>query len=740
MTEYFGHTKDGVEKHGWQKLEDHLTNVSELAGHFCGEFDSQQWGEVAGILHDLGKYSQKFQEYLVKENKFARGPDHSSAGAQFAMNNKIAFAKIIAYVVSGHHSGLLDGNSSHTCLEDRLKKDIPQYCVPDFIKDFCNGLKLPPMEWFKNRERLPFQLFAFVHMLFSSLVDADYLDTEAYMDPERAKARNENAITLENGFAVMENHLQNLRQKADEKPINKIRNTILQMCLDKAECKPGLFSLTVPTGGGKTISSLAFAMKHAKKFNKKRVIYSIPFTSIIEQNAGVFRDIFGGDFVLEHHCNVNVKQQSEVEVDGDDIYDKSRLATENWDAPLIVTTNVQLLESLFSNKTSKCRKLHNIANSVIILDEAQSIPFGLLRPTLEMLRELTVSYGCSIVFCTATQPSISNDNLGAQTILEEEICEITNNTQQLFDDLKRVEIENIDKVNDEELVQKLESYNQVLCIVNTKKHAQKIFQELSSIAEGVFHLSASMIPMHRTEVLNDIKECLELNKSCRVISTQVIEAGVDIDFPIVFRAIAGIDSIAQAAGRCNREGFLGTGKVFVFIPEAKLPAGHFSQSADCAQMVMRKYSDLLSPEAVTEYFDEYIWSKGKAKLDDKNILKDIDMGGGQTIQMPFATIASNYQLIEDVSVSIIIPRDNEQCHKILRDVRAIGLKRYSARALQPYTIGLRINEASKLLVDGLIEELDGSLWVLNDEKYYSDDFGYKFDTKNENCGTGFLYC
>jgi CRISPR-associated endonuclease/helicase Cas3 len=400
--EYYAHSLPGKPPEEWQRLEDHLRAAAEKARHFADSFGAGEWGYVAGLWHDLGKYSEEFQTRLAAlsdpdahiETRPGR-PDHSTAGAQHAQKALKDAGRLLAYAIAGHHAGIPDGNNNEpSCLVRRLEKTIPTYAAaPRPTLDQTVSLKLP-FALYPNRHW--FQLSFFVRMIFSCLVDADFLDTERFMDSERSPWRQgyPELSTLEDKLM---RHLDELGSRARVTPINQHRRSVLQECLDAADWNPGLFSLTVPTGGGKTLSSLAFALKHAIRYDMERVIYVIPYTSIIEQNAAVFRNILGDNAVLEHHSNFDPQEEDH----------RSRLASENWDAPLIVTTNVQFFESLFSTRSSRCRKLHNIARSVVILDEAQMLPVPLLKPCLEALRELSTSYGTTIVLCTATQPSLT---------------------------------------------------------------------------------------------------------------------------------------------------------------------------------------------------------------------------------------------------------------------------------------------------------------------------------------------
>ncbi len=376
------------------------------------------------------------------------------------------------------------------------------------------------------------------------MVDADFLDTERALNLEKALLRV-SSVSLDKMLLSLELFLKDKCNSALYTPVNKRRAEILADCGDKSGCKPGFFTLSVPTGGGKTLSSMLFALKHAVTHGMERVIYVIPYTSIIEQNAAVFKDIFGEEKVLEHHSNFTYPGEGSLESESE--YDpeatgRLKLASENWDMPIIATTNVQFFESLFAAKSSRCRKLHNIANSIVVIDEAQMIPTGFLKPCINALVELVANYNTTIVLCTATQPAINR-------FLPPDLkpMEIVSDPDELYRVFQRVKVHNLEGLSDDVLAERLLSHEQVLCIVNTKKHARIILEKIQD--EKAFHLSTRMCPVHRSQTLKEIRAKLKGGEACRVVSTQLIEAGVDVDFPIVYRSSTGVDSIAQSAGR-----------------------------------------------------------------------------------------------------------------------------------------------------------------------------------------------
>ena len=713
---YYAHSKEGRPPSEWQPLEEHLKNVAEMSRSFAESFGAGDWGYLAGLWHDIGKYSDGFQKKLnIREGSDAHietkpgRVDHSTAGAQHAFKSLGDKGKLLAYAIAGHHAGLLDGKSNDACLHDRLKKAIPDYysCPEDILKS--KSLGEPPFDLnIHNPKQFGFQISFFIRMIYSCLVDADFLDTEVFMDRGKSSWRK-GYPTLTELDSKLSSALNQLAKGASKTPINKQRAAILKDCLNAAGSSQGLFSLTVPTGGGKTLSSLAFAMKHALKYNLKRIIYVIPYTSIIEQNAAVFRDIMGEDAVLEHHSNFEPNEEDH----------RSRLASENWDAPIIVTTNVQFFESLYRCRSSRCRKIHNIASSVVILDEAQMLPVPLLKPCLEVLRELSTTYRTSIVLCTATQPALSTTDTFKDGL--EGVREIVSDPGKLYVELKRVRVKKLPVISDDELADWLNEHKQVLCVVNTRGHARRIFELIRDEAEGCYHLSALMCPEHRTVTLNKIRSALLDGSLCRVISTQLVEAGVDIDFPVVFRSAAGIDSITQAAGRCNREGkLLEGGRVFVFSPEDGLPPGHFRQTAQTAEGVMRHYDDILSLEAVTEYFRTLYWMKGE-KLDEYQILDDLGESSKKG-DFPFRVVDKKFKIIEDGAESIIIPW-NREAEKIISGLRYSEYPASFARKAQRFTVQIYPKALGSLECAGSVERLHDQYCVLINMDLYRDDLG-----------------
>lgn len=714
MDKYYAHSLKGRPREEWQEIEEHLRNVALLAKKFASEFSAGEWAFTVGIMHDIGKYSKEFQDMLAKSvnedtnDEQQRGPDHSSAGAQEAIKRfQEGIGKLLAYCIASHHAGLLDANANGACLRERLNKMLKNYSAcPENILKISNITDLP-IRFNKSKNDIGFQLQFFVRMLFSCLVDADFLDTEAFMDKKKSQLRNKNEglVDLRDKVIAEVNVISN-----NDTAVNCARRSVFEQCIKSAQSNPGIFSLTVPTGGGKTLSSLAFALEHAIKHGMRRVIYVIPYTSIIEQNAEIFRNVCGDAAVLEHHCNFEFAQDSY----------KTRLAAENWDAPLIVTTNVQFFETLFHYRVSKCRKAHSIANSVIIFDEAQMLPVELLKPCMAIMKELTCNYRATIVLSTATQPVFNHSDEFRCGL--EDIKEIIEKPHKLYQTLQRVSIQKLPLMSSAEIAIQINKYEQVLCIVNTRKHARQLYEAVSN-KENLYHLSALMCPVHRSETIACIKAALKSNKPCRVISTQLIEAGVDIDFPVVFRAAAGIDSIAQSAGRCNREGKLpNRGKVFVFIPEDPAPPGFLRQSAETAESIMRRHEDILSLGAVKDYFRELYW-RNEDRLDKNKILDRFGEGAGKC-DFPFRAIGEEFRWIENGMQTIVIPY-NDEAKKLITVLKISDSKEIS-RKLQRFSVQVYPDLITKL-GRAAVEPIQERYYVLINDHLYKKDIGLDWE-------------
>jgi len=723
---YYAHSRKGEDKSNWQLLKDHLTNTADLAAGFGADAGISELARVAALMHDLGKYSKAFQKRLEGSG---RKVDHATAGARTVMEvfNKTeldrSLATMLAYCIAGHHTGLpdhgssidVDGDGTLAARLDPGKKKLEDFSAYKMEIDTA-PLALNPRPVKTSNQS--FSLAFMTRMLYSALVDADFQETETFIQGEKARG----------GYASIEELCEtfNTAMRKFENPqgeINKKRTETLKACKDKADLEQGFFTLTIPTGGGKTLASMAFALNHAKQHGLKRVIYVIPFTSIIEQNAGVFKEYLGEDNVLEHHSNFDWKKgakknSEEADDQTRDVLDKLKLASENWDIPIVVTTNVQFFESLFANKSSRCRKLHNIAKSVIIFDEAQMLPREYLDPCMLAIKELVVNYGASAVFCTATQPALN------QRLPKVTFTELAPDPQALFDFYKRVQVTHLGKTPDADLLEKLREHPQALCIVNTRRHAKGLFDELKD-DEGRYHLSTLMCPAHRKDTLTEVRERLKAGRPCRVISTQVMEAGIDVDFPVGFRALAGLDSIIQAAGRVNREMKRGVSDMYVFDPETafikKTPV-FVEQGARVTESILREYvSRPDSTQAIEHYFDFLYRLQGKGAFDVKKILSRFENG----LEFEFRTAAEDFKMIDNNTVSIVIPY-NEEARKLLEQARYHPYPYSLARALQMYTVNIYENEFFKLQSKGVVETINDTYEILGEsqmKEFYSEKTG-----------------
>jgi CRISPR-associated endonuclease/helicase Cas3 len=692
-------------------LEEHLRETARRAGEFAAVFGCGEWGRVAGLWHDLGKYSNEFQRYIRGAGSKT---DHSSAGAIYAVKRFEKFGRIITYLIAGHHAGLpnwLSDSEPGASLAQRMTRTelferLESVSIPSNLLD-----QVRP----SDRPKTPATELAaslWIRMLFSCLVDADFLDTEAFFDSTKNKKRAA-FPQIESLIPIFETFMADKQAAAPDTPVNRIRGEILRQCVQKGSSTPGFYSLTVPTGGGKTLSSMAFALKHCHVHDKCRIVYVIPYTSIIEQTADQFRQIFD-EAVVEHHSNV-------IQLKDDDEGCRSRLAAENWDAPVIVTTTVQFFESLFASRTSRCRKLHNIVNSVVILDEAQLLPPDFLNPILEALKELQKNYGVTVVFCTATQPALGpHQATGFDFKGIPEIIEIMDDPVGVHASMKRTTIHtlaDLAPVAWDELAEEVKQHDSALCIVNRRDDARKLWEMMP---EGTIHLSALMCGAHRTQKIAEIKERLRNGKPTCVISTQLVEAGVDLDFPVVYRAAAGLDSIAQAAGRCNREGLREHGEVYVFTPPSKIPAGHLRQSADIGMRLLKDaVGDPLTTEQFEAFFREIFWMRG-SRLDKENII-DL-LRNDVELRFSFRAAARKFQLIdESVQAPVIVQFENDE---LLARLQCQGPKRWLLRKLQRYVVNLPRYLHSRLLSESAIREIHPGIFMQGLGALYHSELGF----------------
>ena len=678
-------------------------------------------------MHDLGKYTEAFQKRLAGGSRV----DHATAGAQqvcvldAATPNDRGMAQLIAYAIAGHHAGLPDMHSntgSLDSLDERLKKELDPLdstwvleIRPDATGLWPEGFTLE-----KEHETTAFQLSFLTRMIFSCLVDADFRDTERFY----AVAKGE---TIDRDWPVLPEIVDQLRDRlnnhftglASEGEVNRLRREILEHVRTQVDCSPGLFSLNVPTGGGKTLTSLAFALDHAKAHGLERIVYAIPFTSVIDQTAEIFRDVLGEGVVLEHHSAIDETKFTQREG-----ADKLLLAMEDWAAPIVATTNVQLFESLFSHRPSRCRKLHNLARAVIVLDEAQTIPLHVLRPAVAVLDELARNYGSSIVLCTATQPALKAPDFKGGFV---QVRELAPDPPRLHQKLARVTIANEGTLSDESLCDALEQTAQGMVIVNSRKHALDLFrQACEADIEGVVHLSTRQYAAYRRRILADVRQRLKAGRPCRLIATSLVEAGVDLDFPRVWRAEAGLDSIAQAAGRCNREGQRARADsiVTVFQAEEHPSPSELRQLAGDMQRIMGHHNDLLAPEAMEDYFQEVYWRKGEGLGDD--FLQKFKMSKHGT-SFSFREVGESFRLIQSELLPVIIDRE-EEARNALRDLAHTEWPGGVARRLQPYIVQVFPRFREQLVKNNHVyfaerERLGDQFAVLFTKSLYREDVG-----------------
>ena len=749
MVKYYAHSRHDAPPDQWEPLAAHALAVGNLAAEFAEGFGWGQAARAAGLLHDIGKASREFQAYIHGRG---HSVDHSTMGARVVQNEyKEPLNRMLALCIAGHHAGLADAEP----LERRLN---PANQIPD-APGWKNQVTTPPFAMLRpsrpfrapgaTPEASAFMQAFLVRMLFSCLVDADFLATEAFMS--RGSIDRGVCISLEILKTRLDAYMQTLRQNAKPSALNVVRAEILDHVTAKANEAPGFFTLTVPTGGGKTLASLSFALAHATRDREnpqQRVIYVIPFTSIIEQTAAIFRNALGQDAVLEHHSNFDWEAATRRDGgrDGGDERDgfgTLRRAAENWDAPIVVTTAVQFFESLFANRTSSCRKLHNIANSVIVLDEAQTLPQPFLLPCLAALDELRQNYGVTVVFCTATQPALRRqdgalrDKAGRELGLDISAArELAPRPAALYAALKRAEVTVLPgHTTDETIAGRFAAVSQLLCIVNSRGHARALFDRIAGLP-GAVHLTTLMCPAHRRQVLAELRERLKRGVPVRLVATSLIEAGVDISFPEVWRAMAGVDSIAQAAGRCNREGELlpELGRVVVFTPTEDRTPRVFKVFQQAAAAVLRDHTDPLSPEAVGAYFRQLWFQKGSEALDAAAIGDRPGRGvlaalreTAQGCRFPYESITRAFRLIDDVMQPVVVPW-NEQAERALLIVAAADkVPRNALRTLQQFTVGIPRDAHRAWLAAGVIRpvrvDLGDALLRFIDTAHYRQETG-----------------
>lgn len=740
---YYAHTAAGEngtplpESSGqWQPLATHLSNVAELAGKFAAPLNLTDEARLAGLLHDLGKYRDEFQAYLRGERGSSVETQHAIFGAAWARERNLASTQPVA----GHHAGLHDCGDLPGMLTKpalRIKQTVPELILR--LETELGPLPpTPPLPaWVKDELSAEF----YTRLLFSCLIDADRLDTACW---PKTPLRDQ---VIQTEHLLEQVHAER-RRKAEANPgspLASLRNRIFDTAIERGALCPGFFSLTVPTGGGKTLASMAFALAHSKTHRLRRVIVVIPYLSIIEQNAAEYRRIFGEEVVLENHSGVRPKDDL-----NEDEESRLELVSENWDAPVIITTSVQFLESLFASSPSKCRKLHRIPRSVVIFDEVQTLPAHLLKPTFNVFRELAKNYGASFVFSSATQPAFRKSSALPDGFDQHELREIAPEPDDLFRKLRRVNY-HLPKTGEAldwpALAEKMAARSQALCVVNLTRHAKELWEQLKRAlpeAEAPIHLSSAMCPQHRLSLIQMIRERLAVGQPCRVVATQLIEAGVDVDFPVVWRALGPLDSIVQVAGRCNREGRLKAGDVNVFRPvDHKLPPGVYRAAAEQAMITLAKLGDEESasnrlatdPQVFRDYFQSLyqVVNTDYAKRGETSIQQDRE-------QLRFREVSRKAKVIDDSGQPVIIACDTHGrkfAAPLIEEIRtrqlAPGESRFNRddlRRLQRFMVNVHSHKFQQLEsmkhIRPLLPNLE--LYVL-DDGFYHPDLGLVIDNR-----------
>jgi len=813
MKEYIAHIRYEDEKEVVQSVKAHLEQVSQITSNNASKIGLAKVGEIIGLLHDFGKYSSEFQNYIgsatgvidqdeddyVDVVSMKGKVDHSTAGAKYLWNitktenpKNQSVIQLLTLCVASHHSGLIDclttdGKNAYEkrmykrdekChLEEIKRKADDELLIKinnllddgEYISEVINLFKIINKNN-SNEILKKFQAGLAARMLFSCLIDADRVDTANFENSKQAKLRqNGRYVGWEVLIERLEKKLQGFEKKPYKTPVDGIRKIVSDACFTKAKDEMGVFTLTVPTGGGKTLASLRFALHHANKHKLDRLIFIIPYTSIIDQNARVVRDILEvekndqGKFVLEHHSNLLPELQNW----------KTKILSENWDAPIIYTTSVQFLETLFSGGTRSARRMHQLARSVIVFDEIQTLPIKTIHLFCNAINFLTIHCHSSVVLCTATQPLLNKVNKEKGYIRFSEKNEIISDGETIFKNLKRVEVINKIKPSGWEIpeishlaIEQISKKLSCLIIVNTKKNAREIYEELiQHTAFPVYHLSTSMCAAHRMASLNEIREKLKESNPIICVSTQLIEAGVDVDFGAVIRFVSGIDSIVQAAGRCNRNGKRPSGKVFVINPKNEsIDSLHdIKTGRDISMRIFEELrnsksglpNDLTHPQVIERYFQYYFYNRA-AEMD-----YNVDVGRNDTLlnllsknsisvseysrehdkeplmyfRQSFATAGNVFKAIDAPTQGIVVPY-SENGKKIVADLFsqfAVEQQYKLLQKAQKYTVNTFPNEIKKLAEQKAIREVpEIGVLVLNDLRFYHPQFGLSTEIKTEH--------
>jgi CRISPR-associated endonuclease/helicase Cas3 len=696
----FAHSRNASgERHS---LVDHLTATAELAGEFGAPFGAAADCYTAGLWHDIGKVDPAFQDYLEarEQGRPHQRVDHKTAGALLAAGSPTTWH--LAQIILGHHGGMPDRGPAGTLLVERAQDQR----MLDAARWAETALPHPPVPGSVGDVRGA-ALDVRLRLIFSAVVDADFLDTEKHFDVDRGHARQ---VVVSEGMErladrELDAHSRFLSGRQSGGAVDAVRADIRDAALRASRQAPGLFRLTVPTGGGKTRAALAFALQHAVHHGLRRVVTAVPFITVTDQTAQVYRDVLGRSSVLEHHSGIEAERH-DADARGR-LW--CRLAAENWDAPIVVTTTVQLFESLFANRPSALRKAHRLARSVVILDEAQVLRLAVLGVTIDMLAALTRVAGSTIVLCTATQPAIEQ----IAELAEGEVREIVPDYEQHFSALRRVSFAvpaRQERWSWTRVAAEACGARQALAILNRRRDALSLLAEMPP---DTFHLSTLLCGAHRRRVLAEVREALANDRDCRLVATQVVEAGVDLDFPLVLRALGPFDSVVQAAGRCNREGRLESGRCIVFRPEETDSFGEYRRGqATMIAMLTDGEVDFASPSACQRYFRDLYGtgSEARAMADRGNLRAAVE-------DLRFASVASAYRLIDDITKPVIVlyPPARRRIDRLLAQIGLAtepGRARMIMRRLQPYVISLRERDLERALSRGLLAERSGmAVWT-----------------------------
>ncbi len=678
---YYAHTREGEPEEHWQLLKDHLLQTAQIAFENCSISMCKPYSYLVGLVHDFGKLQKAFQLYLKNGGRRGSVP-HASWGAAFI--RKLGFSEL-AFVVDGHHKGLPNRSDLINSTDNIIDEQKDEF--NRLISGFLEIVNLNKDEFQKNKipfvDRLERELF--IRYIYSLLVDADWLDTEEFCDPARVDGRISRTLDADQFISKLDAHIGT---KPKEGKLNQLRNDVRKYAESKSSLSPGFFSMNLPTGMGKTLASISWALRHAKENDLKRIIVVLPYINIIDQTASIFKEIFGEEWVLEHHSGYNESQNETDADDGNTLEISKRLATENWDYPIIVTTSVQFFETLFGNRSSKSRKLHSIAESVVIFDEVQTLEKELVLPTLTMLKNVHAVMHTSFLFCTATQPAFEKRE-GFNGI--DNIVPLVYNCDEIFAATRRVSFSAVydyDEISEEYLTQLVVEQNvSSLCVFNTKKSALLFFRNAkpSVIWDHVYHLSTAMCPHHRKKTIASIRDDLKAKKKILVVSTQLIEAGVDFDFPCVFREYAPMESIIQAAGRCNREGLMSNyGKVFIFkLNDSGAPNTQYRSLAQHTIAMIEQnpeglYGHTLFPEYYRTALGLFV-DADKRKIDTARMNFD------------FETVAGSYRLIKDATESMFVQEYSDESRQLMSEINRVSdrgwkISRNQYRGMQQFSV------------------------------------------------------